>query len=110
MREIHVCEPISRIVRDVADKTTGAPPDAITLGEFVFLFGKIEGEELARLRRHEQVHITQQARMAPAWAAWMPKRVRVYLGAPRFYATYYAQYKRHGYWDAPLEVEARAAE
>jgi hypothetical protein len=48
----------------------------------------------ARLRRHEAEH-------------WRQARE---LGTLRFYAVYLYQLIRFGYWDAPLEVAARAAE
>lgn len=48
----------------------------------------------ARLRRHECAHWDQAVRM----------------GTLRWYVTLLAQYARHGYRNAPLEVEARLAE
>ena len=110
MPEVRVCKPVARLVRAIADQTTGAPPEAITLGTFVFLFGDPQGEELERLRRHEAVHVEQQARMAPRWARWLPKSARVYLGAPRFYLAYADEYDDVGYERNRFEVEARAAE
>ena len=47
-----------------------------------------------RLIRHEQAHWAQAQRM----------------GVLRFYATYLWLTLRHGYWNNPLEIEARAAE
>lgn len=47
-----------------------------------------------RLIRHEQAHWDQYKRM----------------GVLRFYATYLWLTLRHGYWNNPLEIEARAAE
>jgi len=47
-----------------------------------------------RLTRHEIAHWRQYQRM----------------GAIRYYATYAWQVLRYGYRDAPMEVEARAAE
>lgn len=110
MRTIQVCAPVAKVVREIADRTTGAPPDAITLGDFVFVFTRLEGAERARMERHERVHVAQQARMAPSWARWMPERARVYLGAPRFYREYLAEHARVGYDTNKFEVEARAAE
>ena len=43
------------------------------------------------LIRHEQVH----------WAQWQR------MGTVRFYATYLWQVARYGYWNAPMEREAR---
>lgn len=45
----------------------------------------------ADLIRHEQVHWTQYQRM----------------GAIKFYLTYLWQMLRYGYWNAPMEREAR---
>ena len=50
--------------------------------------------ENQRLTRHEIAHWRQYQRM----------------GAIRYYATYAWQVLRYGYRDAPMEVEARAAE
>jgi purine-cytosine permease-like protein len=47
-----------------------------------------------RLIRHEQAH----------WAQWQR------MGTVRYYATYIWQVLRHGYRNAPMEIEARAAE
>ena len=47
-----------------------------------------------RLVRHEQAHWAQYERM----------------GAVRFYVTYLWYTIRHGYWNNPMEVEARGAE
>ena len=47
-----------------------------------------------RLIRHEQQH----------WRQWER------MGTIRYYATYAWQVLRHGYRNAPMEVEARAAE
>ena len=47
-----------------------------------------------RLTRHEQQH----------WRQWQR------MGAVRYYATYLWQIVRYGYENAPMEVEARAAE
>lgn len=46
-----------------------------------------------RLIRHEQAHWRQYERM----------------GAVRFYVTYIWQVLRYGYWNAPMEIEARDA-
>jgi hypothetical protein len=46
------------------------------------------------LIRHEQAHWEQYKR----------------VGAVRFYLTYVWQVLRYGYWNAPWEVEARAAQ
>ena len=48
----------------------------------------------ARLRRHEMEH-------------WRQYRER---GVVRFYVGYLYQVARYGYWDAPMERQARAAE
>ena len=47
-----------------------------------------------RLIRHEQAH----------WRQWQR------MGTVRYYATYLWQIVRYGYENAPMEVEARAAE
>ena len=47
-----------------------------------------------RLIRHEQAH----------WRQWLR------MGTVMFYATYLWQIVRYGYENAPMEVEARAAE
>ena len=47
-----------------------------------------------RLIRHEQAH----------WRQWQR------MGTVRYYATYLWQIVRYGYRNAPMEVEARAAE
>ena len=47
-----------------------------------------------RLIRHEQAH----------WRQWQR------MGTVRYYATYVWQVLRHGYRNAPMEIEARAAE
>jgi hypothetical protein len=47
-----------------------------------------------RLIRHEQAH----------WRQWQR------MGTMRYYATYVWQVMRHGYRNAPMEIEARAAE
>jgi hypothetical protein len=47
-----------------------------------------------RLIRHEQAH----------WRQWQR------MGTVRYYATYIWQVLRHGYRNAPMEIEARAAE
>ena len=47
-----------------------------------------------RLIRHEQAH----------WRQWLR------MGTVRYYATYLWQIVRYGYRNAPMEVEARAAE
>jgi hypothetical protein len=47
-----------------------------------------------RLIRHEQAH----------WRQWQR------MGTVRYYATYIWQVLRYGYRNAPMEVEARAAE
>ena len=108
--EVRVCKPLGRIVREIADKMTGEPPDAITLGNVIFLFTRPEGAEYARLQRHEAAHTDQQAAFAPRWARWLPKRARAWLGAPAFIVAYYNEYARVGYSDSRYEVEARAAE
>ena len=56
----------------------------------------ILAEHLAsqRLIRHEQAH----------WRQWQR------MGTVRFYVTYIWQVLRHGYRNAPMEIEARAAE
>jgi hypothetical protein len=48
----------------------------------------------ARLRRHEIAHWQQSVEM----------------GVIRFYLVYLYQMVRYGYWDAPMERQARAAE
>ena len=109
MTVVHVCRPVGRLVREIAEKTTGEPPDAITLGAFVFLFTRPTGEDLARLMRHERVHVLQAARFAPRWARWLPETARVWLGTPRFLQSYLDSYRQVGY-DNLFEREARAAE
>ena len=47
-----------------------------------------------RLIRHEQAH----------WRQWLR------MGTVRYYATYLWQIVRYGYENAPMEIEARAAE
>lgn len=47
-----------------------------------------------RLRRHESAHWEQARRM----------------GVIRWYVTLLWQYAKYGYWNAPLEREARSAE
>ena len=47
-----------------------------------------------RLIRHEQAH----------WKQWQR------MGTVRYYATYVWQVLRYGYHNAPMEIEARAAE
>ena len=47
-----------------------------------------------RLIRHEQAH----------WRQWQR------MGTLRYYATYVWQVLRYGYHNAPMEIEARAAE
>jgi len=47
-----------------------------------------------RLIRHEQAH----------WQQWQR------MGTVRYYATYVWQVLRYGYRNAPMEIEARAAE
>ena len=47
-----------------------------------------------RLTRHEQAH----------WRQWQR------MGTVKYYATYLWQIVRYGYENAPMEVEARAAE
>ena len=47
-----------------------------------------------RLIRHEQAH----------WRQWQR------MGTVRYYATYLWQIVRYGYENAPMEIEARAAE
>lgn len=47
-----------------------------------------------RLIRHEQAH----------WRQWQR------MGTVRYYATYVWQVLRYGYRNAPMEIEARAAE
>lgn len=47
-----------------------------------------------RLRRHEEAHWRQYQRM----------------GAVKFYMTYLYQVLRYSYYNAPMEIEARAAE
>ena len=66
---------------------------AITLPPFGIyaLPGSEDDEQLAR---HETVHWIQYQRM----------------GAVRFYATYLWLLLRHGYWNHPMEIEARQQE
>ena len=47
-----------------------------------------------RLIRHEQAH----------WRQWQR------MGTVRYYATYVWQVLRYSYYNAPMEIEARAAE
>ena len=51
-------------------------------------------EDDAQLARHEQTHWRQYERM----------------GAVRFYVTYLWLLMRHGYWNHPMEIEARQKE
>jgi len=65
----------------------------ITLPPFgIYILDERLGED--RLVRHEQCHWRQAQRM----------------GVMRWYATYIWFTIRHGYWNNPLEIEARAAE
>lgn len=66
---------------------------AITLPPFgIYAVPGSERDE--QLARHETAHWLQYQRM----------------GAARFYVTYLWLLLRHGYWDHPMEVEARQVE
>lgn len=66
---------------------------AITLPPFgIYALPGSENDE--RLARHETAHWIQYQRM----------------GVVRFYVTYLWLLLRHGYWNHPMEVEAREAE
>lgn len=72
-------------------KATGF--SGVTLPPFgVFILAERINDE--RLIRHEQAH----------WRQWQR------MGTIRFYATYIWQVLRHGYRNAPMEIEAREAE
>lgn len=62
----------------------------MVLYPFIFYLG----EPSSRLRRHEMVHVAQVER----------------LGWFRFYALYLWYLAIYGYWNNPLEVEAREGE
>lgn len=65
---------------------------AVTIWPFIFLYPP-ESETL-QLIRHERKHLEQ-------WESyWL-------IG---FLPVYFWQYKKYGYWNMPLEVEARNAE
>lgn len=65
----------------------------ITLPPFgIFLLEERMGDQ--RLRLHEEAHWAQAKR----------------LGVVKFYALYAWYSIRHGYWNNPLEVQAREAE
>lgn len=111
MITVHVCGPAAKIARGISQATQGQAVDAITLGEYVLVFEPVpEGDDYVRLMRHEAVHVKQQASMAPRWARWLPKRVRVWLGAPQFFDAYWREWQRGGYAGNKFEIEARAAE
>ena len=65
----------------------------VTLPPFgIYILAERLGSE--QLIRHEQAHWAQYERM----------------GAIRFYARYIWLSIRHGYWNNPMEIEARKAE
>lgn len=66
---------------------------AFAVGPFVFIT-KPKSAIHPRLLRHERAHVQQWKRY------W-------YIG---FLPVYFYQVLRYGYWNAPLEVEARLAE
>lgn len=108
---VYICGPAAKVVRGGARAVHGHDVDAIALGNFVLVIEpRPEGEDLARLLRHEDRHVDQQAREAPWWAKRLPKKIRVWLGAPRFYEKYLVEYRLHGYEWNKYEIEARAAE
>jgi len=71
----------------------GSPRWALTLGQTTY-YSCSEAEVTPKWRKHEECHKQQYKRM----------------GFFKFLEAYYRQTKEYGYWDAPLEVEARAAE
>lgn len=77
---------LTRILRSLGFRAITLPPFGI------YALPECCGD--ARLLRHEQAHWEQYQRM----------------GVVRFYATYLWQCARHGYRNAPMELEARAAE
>ena len=110
-KTVFVCGSAAKAVRQAAGIVHGFEIDAITLGDFIFVFHpKPEGENWMRLQRHEAVHVDQQARAAPRWARFLPKSVRVWLGAPRQTKAYFEEWQRVGYENNKYEIEARQAE
>lgn len=96
------------MVPELIDALNGpdGPPAAVTVGGAEIYF--VEPD--AALERHEGMHVTQAARFAPWWARLLPRRVRAWLGFPRFLSAYAVEHGRHGYVFNKFEVEARAAE
>jgi hypothetical protein len=111
MRVVRICKPAAPLVREIARRVNRADIDAITIADTVFLMEPAPvGDDLARLMRHERVHVEQNARQAPWWARWMPLSWRARLGAPKQSVLYVAEWMEKGYWNNKYEEEARAAE
>lgn len=109
MSDLHVyaCSGASRVIKEVAAATNGGMrPTAITVGGTVLYLDPPDD----RVKRHEAVHIRQQAAMAPSWSRWLPERVRAWIGAPWFWRAYQEEHRLHGYEGNRFEIEARAAE
>ena len=62
------------------------------------------------LIRHEEKHVDQAAAMCPRFLRWLPRRVRAWIGAPKFWRAYFDEHRRHGYSGNAYEIVARAAE
>jgi hypothetical protein len=105
--KLYLCPTLAKIVAEVTPLVGGpSKPNAITIGGTVIYVTAPD----ERIVRHEQVHIQQQAAMAPWWAKWLPLRIRAWAGLPRFAPLYLAEHRTNGYVKNKYEIEARAAE
>ena len=111
MPDVCLCGPATRFVPEVIDALNGdAPaPGAITIGDLRIYLNRTDFQSEST-RRHERMHTTQCARMAPWWARWLPFKVRAWLGTPKFLREYKRLHDTYGYKNNPLEMEARDAE
>lgn len=90
MREVHICSRLATKLQPIIARINGVGgAGAVTVGGVTFYLTPPDD----RMRRHEAVHVAQQKRLG-----W------------RFYLTYAVYHYLYGYWDNPLEVEARKAE
>lgn len=105
--KLYLCPTAAKLVKEISAAVNGAGDvAAITIGSAVIYVDP----PTDRLRRHEAVHVQQQAAMAPWWARWLPLSVRAWAGLPKFLQQYLAEHQAHGYDGNKFEIEARKAE
>ena len=106
MNIVYVCAPAAKLIPELADALyDGHAPEAVTVGDTVFVFIP---DPTDRLLRHEEEHVRQAERMQPRWLKWWPWAAKR-AGWLRFWKAYGEEYLERGYWDNCYEVEARRA-